>query len=218
MQDVERRQAHGPSVEDRLPGVTRTSGGMRHAVVGSDQEHMREALKRTAVALKDSGLRFALGGGYAAWARGAPEPDHDVDFVVAYDDADAAAEALRQAGLRVDQPPEDWLFKVFTDGAVVDIIHRTSGAPVSPEWLSRATDLEVLSVTMPVLSATDIVAAKLHALTEHQCDFSMLVAVARALREQVDWEDVRRDVQGNPYADAFLFLLQRLKIVTTATS
>ena len=46
----------------------------------SDREELREALKLVAVALKESGVPFALTGGYAVWARGGPEPDHDVDF------------------------------------------------------------------------------------------------------------------------------------------
>src|SRR3954469_1464680 len=79
-----------------------------------DQENLREALKSVAVALKRSGYPFALIGGYAVWARGGPEPDHDVDFMVAADDAAQVADALAEAGLCVVQPPEDWLFKVYT--------------------------------------------------------------------------------------------------------
>lgn len=47
-----------------------------------EQDSLREALKRTAVTLKEAGVPFALAGGYAAWVRGGAEPDHDVDFVV----------------------------------------------------------------------------------------------------------------------------------------
>src|SRR3712207_4457380 len=113
--------------------------------MAGDQECMREALKRVAVALKTSGLPFALIGGYAVWARGGPEPDHDVDFMVAHEDAGAAAEHLAKAELQVVQPPEDWLFKVFTDEAMVDIIHRDAGEPASRSVVGDATEIEVLS-------------------------------------------------------------------------
>ena len=73
--------------------------------------------------------------------------------------------------------------------------------------------LPVLSVHMPVLTATDIVASKLHALEEHYCDFGRLLPVARALREQVDWAAVRREVADNDFAAVFLLLLERLGIV-----
>lgn len=47
---------------------------------------LREALRRVASALTDSGLPFALAGSYRPWAFAAPEPYHDVDFVVAEQD------------------------------------------------------------------------------------------------------------------------------------
>ena len=61
----------------------------------TSRDGLREALKRVAVALKESGAPFALAGGYAAWARGGPEPEHDVDFAIA--EADAAAGPRRVA-------------------------------------------------------------------------------------------------------------------------
>jgi predicted nucleotidyltransferase len=178
-----------------------------------DQHAQREALKRTAVALKEAGVPFALGGGYAAWALGGPEPAHDVDFVVAEADAPRTEQVLSQAGLRVERPPEDWLFKVFADDAMVDIIFRVGGVSVEAPLLRRAAEMEVLSVRMPVLDATDVLASKLNALDEHDCDFASEIPVARALREQVDWERLRRDVEDNDFAVAFLFLLQRMGII-----
>ena len=177
-----------------------------------EQDELREALKRTAVALKEAGVSFALGGGYAAWARGGPEPAHDVDFVVAEADAEQAELVLTKAGLRVEHPPEDWLFKVFTDGAMVDILFRIGGESVEPPLLERASVVEVLSVRMPVLSATDVLGSKLKALDEHHCDFSSVIPVARALREQVDWTELRDEVRHNDFAVAFLFLTERLRI------
>jgi hypothetical protein len=178
-----------------------------------EQAELREALKRVAVALKQSGIPFALIGGYAVWARGGPEPDHDVDFMVADDDAAAAAEWLASEGFQVVQPPEDWLFKVFTDGTMVDVIHRDAGLPATREVVEDADELEVLSVVMPVLSATELIVHKLMAMDEHHCDFSRQLPVARALREQVDWDKVRTEVSTSEYAVAFLFLLERLSIV-----
>ena len=72
------------------------------------------------------------------------------------------------------------------------------------DLIDRSEVLPVLSVHMPVLAATDIVVTKLMALDEHYCDFSRLLPVARALREQVDWADVRREVADNDFAVVFL--------------
>ncbi len=37
--------------------------------------------------------------------------------------------------------------------------------------------------------------------------------LARSLREQIDWERVRKETAHSPYAEAFLVLLDRLEVV-----
>jgi hypothetical protein len=184
-------------------------------VAEAAHEQMREALKRVAVALKRSQVPFALAGGYGGWARGAPEPAHDVDFLVPAEAAERASESLREQGLDVRQPPEDWLFKVATDGVVVDVIHRTNGGRLE-DVLARASEEAVLSVRMPVIAATDVAVEKLLALDEHYCDVAQLLPTMRALREQVDWSVVRRRTAGNDFAAALLFLLERLGVVESS--
>jgi hypothetical protein len=182
-------------------------------VTSAERDEVRELLKRTAVALKQDGVPFALCGGYAAWARGAPEPEHDADFLVPEAEAERAAKSLADAGLEVRDPAEDWLLKVVGERTFVDVLWRTCGHPVESAIIDRAEELPVLSVLMPVLAATDIVVTKLTALDEHYCDFARLLPVARALREQVDWPRVAREVAANDFAVVFLQLLDRLGIV-----
>jgi hypothetical protein len=178
----------------------------------ADQAGLREGLKRVAVLLKESGRPFALTGGYAAWVHGAPESGHDVDFLVRPEDAAEVSAYLAEHDLDVEQPSEDWLFKVRTDGVVVDLLHRTNGT--TPEAaLARAGEVAVLSVEMPVIDPTDLVAEKLLALDEHYCDLSALLPTLRAVREKVDWQDVRRRCEGAPFAEATLFLLERLDVL-----
>jgi hypothetical protein len=179
----------------------------------SDRDEIRDLLKRVAVALKQGDVPFALCGGYAAWVRGAPEPDHDADFLVPAAEAERAAKVMAEAGLEVLDPAEDWLTNVVQGNSFVDVLWRTCGHPVELDLIERAEELPVLSVHMPVLDATDILVTKLMALDEHYCDYSRVLPVARALREQVDWDRVRRDVQGNDFATVFLVLLDRLGVV-----
>ncbi|MGY1830687.1 nucleotidyltransferase family protein [Geodermatophilus sp. SYSU D01180] len=179
----------------------------------SDRDEIRDLLKRTAVALKEGGVPFALCGGYAAFVRGAPEPDHDADFLVPAAEAERAVKVLADAGLQVEDPAEDWLTKVVQGNSFVDVLWRTCGKPVETDLIERAEDVSVLSVHMPVLAATDILVTKIMTLDEHYCDFSRLLPVARALREQVDWPAVRREVADNDFAVVFLDLLGRLGVV-----
>src|SRR3954462_1307853 len=174
---------------------------------------MRDAMKRVAVVLKEAGVPFALAGGYAAFARGGPESDHDVDFYLRQEDVEQAETAIGKAGLRVEHPPEDWLVKVFSDDATVDLIFRPTAMPVTHEILERADVIEVDSVDMPVLSATDLVTSKLLALDEHYCDFSQMFPVARSLREQVDWPAGAARPRAKALARAFLQLARDLNIV-----
>ena len=51
-------------------------------------------MKRAAAALRDAEVPHLLGGGLAAWARGGPPTEHDVDFFVRAEDAERALEAL----------------------------------------------------------------------------------------------------------------------------
>jgi hypothetical protein len=176
------------------------------------QERLREALKRAASALKQRGPAFALAGSYALWVHGAPEPLNDVDLVVAEDDTETAVETLDGAGFDIERTPEDWLFKARLDGVVVDVLHRLNGKPVDRRLLAATDDVEVLAIRMPVLRPTDLLTVKLSSLSEHYCDFSSLLPVARAVREQLDWGRIRRDTAENDFAAAFLFLTDRLGI------
>jgi hypothetical protein len=180
-------------------------------------ECLREGLKRVAVALKEADVPFALAGGYAAWVNGAPEPLHDVDFLIRPEDAVSIAQLLSDHAMEVVQPAEDWLFKVDVGGAVIDILHRGQGSSIEG-MLGAAQEAAVLSVRMPVLSATDVTTEKLLALDEHYCDLGEILPTLRALREQVDWTEVRRRVADAPFAESVLFLLERLRVIDEAPS
>lgn len=59
---------------------------------------------------------------------------------------------------------------------------------------------------------------KLHALDEHPLDYTSLLRIARAVREQVDWPARRERCTRRPYALPFFTLVEALAIVpATAT-
>ncbi|WP_019874971.1 nucleotidyltransferase family protein [Sporichthya polymorpha] len=170
------------------------------------------SLRTAAFALKRAGIRFALAGSFAVHARGGPLPEHDVDFFLQPQDRDAAAAALASTGLRVEQPPLDWLFKAYDGDRLVDLIHAPMRRPVDLALLDRADEMDVAALRMPVLSATDLVVYKLLTFNEHTCDFASAIPTARALREQVDWDVVAAHTAESPFAAVFLDLLGRLEI------
>lgn len=184
---------------------------MREPECSSDD--MLTALKRVAVLLKQAEIPFALAGGYAVYARGGTHSDHDVDFVIREQDVARVVDLLIDHGVDVHDPPEDWLTKAFSDGCQVDLIYRLPIGAVDLPLLSRSDELRIDSVHMPVLSATDLVSAKLLSLTEHNCDLEPALRMVRALREQVDWRRVRQDTSPSAFARAFLHLARDLELV-----
>ena len=88
-----------------------------------------------------------------------------------------------------------------------------AGIPVTKELLDTSEEVEVLGIRIPVLPPTPIMIAKLQSFSEHYCDLEQPLLVVRAVREQLDWAEIRKASQDHPFAEAFLFLLERLGII-----
>jgi predicted nucleotidyltransferase len=186
-------------------------------VAESDFEQLLQAMKKAAGALRDAEIPFALGGGLAVWARGGPKTEHDVDFFVKPADAERAQAVLAEAGLRPERPPEGWLLKAWDGETLVDLIYEPRGGPIDDEWLDRAEEMDVYAVTMRVASLEDVVVTKLLAINEQNFDLNSVLETARAVREQLDWDDIRERTDSSPFARAFIFLLEELDVIERST-
>jgi len=180
-----------------------------------DQEFKRllATMKKAGGALNDAGIPYLLGGGLACWARGAPKTEHDVDFLVRPEDAERAQQALVGIGMKPERPPEGWLLKAYDGDVLVDLIFQPHDGAIDDEAFARADDLEVHAMKMKVAALEDVITQKLLALSEQQPDYSSVLELARALREQVDWDDVRERTRDSPFANAYFTLLEDLEIV-----
>jgi predicted nucleotidyltransferase len=125
---------------------------------------------------------------------------------------------LADYGMRTERPPEGWLLKAWDGDVLVDLIWDLEGLEQPEALLARAEELSVHAVRMPVLRLNDVVVSMLCAFDEHELDFAGALAIARALREQVDWRDVRERTARSPYARGFLGLLEALEIVSAAAA
>jgi Uncharacterised nucleotidyltransferase len=180
---------------------------------GDEQfEQILHAMKVVAATLRDAGIPFALAGGLAVYARGGPPTEHDVDFLVRQEDADRALELLGEAGFRSERPPEGWLYKVYDENdSMIDLIFAPNSQPERvPAFLDRATELEVFAITLPVMTATDVLESKLRTLKEHEANYDDVLEIARTCREQIEWEALRHNVDDSPYAKAFFTLVDEL--------
>jgi predicted nucleotidyltransferase len=184
-------------------------------VMGSDvQDALLQTVTKVASALRPTGVRFALTGGCAVYARGGPETEHDVDIILQEQDVPTAVKALVGAGFRAADPPEEWLTKVYDGDRLVDLIFRANDRQVTGQLLDEAEEIRVGATIMHVQRGTEVMVGKLLALEVHRCDLAALLPIARALREQIDWPTVREETARSPYAEAFLLLCDRLGITT----
>ncbi len=174
---------------------------------------LEDALKKSAAALRNADVPFLLGGSLASWARGGPETRHDLDLVIKPEDVERAVAALEEAGLRPEDPPEEWLVKAWDGDTLVDLIFYPKGTPVDDALIARGEVMSVLGMEMRVMALEDVLVTKLMALSEHSLRYESLLPIARALRERVDWDDVRARTTESPFARAFFIMLEGLGIL-----
>jgi hypothetical protein len=173
-----------------------------------------EAMKAAAGILNDAEIEFVLGGGLSAWARGGPRSEHDVDFLIKPEDAERALEVFDAAGWRTERPPEGWLYKTWHEnGALVDLIFDPASGPITQEMIARAHEGEVMALRAKVATLEDVLVSKLLAISEQEPSFGSVLEWSRALREQIDWREVRERTRDSPFAKAFFVLIEELGIV-----
>jgi len=177
-----------------------------------------DTMKKAAAALRDAEVPHLLGGGLAAWARGGPPTEHDVDFFVRPRHAEAGLEALAGAGMRPEHPPEGWLLKAHDGDLLVDLIFRPSGGEIADEHFERAEVLEVMAQPLRVASLDDVMITKLLSISEQEPSFASALELTRSLREQINWPFVRERTASSPFARAFFTLVEELGLVRPAAA
>jgi hypothetical protein len=173
-------------------------------------------LKRSVAAFREAGVPALLAGSLAVWARGGPETRHDLDFVVKPEDAEAALQALVDAGMQPERPPEGWLLKARDGEVLVDLIFEPRGLVVDDELIARGEEREVMAIGIRLMALEDVLTSKLMALDEHSADYSQLLLMARTLREQIDWQALHDRTRESAFAKAFFTLARELGIASPA--
>ncbi|MFL5872802.1 MAG: nucleotidyltransferase [Solirubrobacterales bacterium] len=175
-------------------------------------EELIDSLKRAVAALDERGVPYLLGGGLGCWARGGPPSSNDIDLMVKREDAERAQEALAEAGMRPETPPEQWLLKAWDGEILIDLIFEPSGMRVDDEVLARGEEISLMAMQTRVMDLDDILITKLMALDEHSADYGDLILITRSLREQIDWARLREETASSPFAVAFFALADGLEI------
>jgi hypothetical protein len=178
-------------------------------------DKMGDATKKSAAALEADGIPYLLGGGLGCFAHGGPPSTNDIDLFILPEDADRALEAMDKAGLRTETPPEQWLVKAWDGDILIDLIFGPSGLEMNEEVLARGEVLGLYGMDLQVMALDDILVTKLMALDEHSLDLTQLLLIARALRENIDWESIDRRTASSPYSRPFFALARALELDRT---
>ena len=180
--------------------------------VSHDIDALVETAKRAIAALEADEVPYLLGGGLGCWALGGPPSSNDVDLMLRREDAERALAALEAAGFRGERPPEQWLFKAWEEEVLIDLIFGPSGLAISDEVLARGTTVGIGGMNVRVMDLDDIFVTKLMSIDEHSCDYEGHLAIARALREKLDWRRLREETAASPFAAAFFAIVDGLGI------
>lgn len=175
-------------------------------------DELVEAMKRAVATLDEAGVPYLLGGGLGCWARGGPPSSNDIDLMVKPEDAARAQDALTEAGMRPETPPEQWLLKSWDGEILVDLIFEPAGMRIDDAAIARGELMSVEAMGVRVMDLGDILTTKLFALDEHSADYRDLLLITRSLREQIDWDALRERTASSPFAAAFFTLAEGLGI------
>jgi predicted nucleotidyltransferase len=176
-------------------------------------EQLLDAMMRVAAALRDADVPYLLAGSFAVWARGGTVHETDLDFAIKREDVERAVGALEVVGLERKQTPEEWLAKVCYGDVQVDLIFEPAGLEIDDDVLKRGDDIEVNGMTFRVMAVDDVMTTKLFAFKEHYLDYESTLEMARMLREQIDWDELRRRCEDYTYAKPFFTLAEELGVI-----
>jgi len=62
------------------------------------------------------------------------------------------------------------------------------------------------------MTVEDVLTTQLLSMNDHRLDYETSLMIARALRESIDWELLRRRTEHSPYARAFFTLTEGLEV------
>ena len=66
--------------------------------------------------------------------------------------------------------------------------------------MGRAECANAAAMDFKVMAMEDVLYTKLNALNDHYLDFSSPLQIARAVREQIDWERLRERTTGSRHS------------------
>ncbi len=143
-------------------------------------------------------IPYVFGGGLAAKCYGRERRTKDVDIFVRPEHADRLLDALEEVGFKTEKTDPKWLYKAQKDDVPIDIIFKSAGnIYLDDETFRRATPIEFMGKTIPVLPVEDLMVMKSLATEEfgphHWFDSLGVIKAGK-----IDWEYLKRRARHGP--------------------
>lgn len=164
----------------------------------SDRTTLEKILFEAVDIMEESGIPYALIGGFATKSMGRPRITHDIDFFVRPDDANQVLEVLESRGFTTQKRDPFWLFKAWKDDILVDIIFKSSGDIYFDEDVQcHVRRMPYLGRYINAISPEDFMVIKAAAHQEHN-PHHWHDALAVLKQSNLDWDYLYRRAKNAP--------------------
>src|SRR6516164_1377094 len=190
-----RRRPFGPR-----QGISKDQGSGRRAPVVkfiwsralSEEEWM--IYSKAIDAIRSSGARFMLGGGFAlATFTGRWRDTKDIDFYIHPQDRGKVVESLTSVGFKDYYTKlaydRKWIYRSVQSDVIVDIIWSMANqrAQVDDLWFQRAGTSELRGQRLLVIPAEELMWCKLYIMQRDHCDWGDVFNLVYAIGTKLDW-------------------------------
>ena len=150
----------------------------------------RELSRGVLLALRNAGVPFLIGGGYAFIRyTGIERRMKDFDVFLHERDWPRAAEALEQAGIETVLTFPHWLGKAKSGDVFVDIIYGSGNgvAPVDELWFRHSVEDEVLGIPVRLVPREELLWTKSFVMERERFDGADVVHIIKVCAGDLDW-------------------------------
>jgi hypothetical protein len=179
-----------------------------NAISASEWKTYRSAIR----ALRNEGIEFLLGGGFARAAfTGHWRDTKDVDLYVRPEDRGRAECALTKAGFAdyYDKLPYDraWIYRSYKRNVIVDIIWAMANqrAKVDAAWFQHAPQLTIRGERVSLVPPEELLWCKLYVIQRDRCDWTDIFNLVHEHGLQMNWSRLIRRLEDDvPLLQAML--------------
>lgn len=151
------------------------------------EEFYRESLRE----LVRSGIPFLVGGTYALSAyTGIRRATKDLDVLCKAGDFLRILGHFREAGYTIEVEDERWIGKVRSGPCFFDVIFASGSGtmPVTDLCFDHALQSEVLGISVPIVSPTEMIWSKAFIQLRHRFDGPDIMHVILRQHDRIDWK------------------------------